>query len=205
VNLRARRADPLAPDDRRRAIIEAVTPLLIRQGANVTTRQMAEAAGIAEGTIFRVFPDKFALVHEAVRVNMDPEPVRRQLAGIDPTTSIEAQVAEAARLILDYSEKVITLFTAVRSLPSKDAHRSSGPPRYVVDANEAIHHSLTELFERHRDRLRIEPALAAAALRSLIFASAHPSMGFGEQFTVDEIVSVLLTGIVEPAPTGVAN
>jgi hypothetical protein len=136
---------------------------------------------------------------------MDPEPVRRQLAGIDPTTSMEAQVAEAARLILDYSEKVIALFTAVRSLPSKDAHRLSGPPRYVVDANEAMHRSLSEFFERHRDRLRIEPALAAAALRSLIFAGAHPSMGFGEAFTVDEIVSVLLTGIVEPAPTGIAN
>ena len=64
------RAEPLAPDDRRRAIVEAVIPLLVERGATATTRQMAEAAGIAEGTIFRVFPDKAALIHEAVRVSL---------------------------------------------------------------------------------------------------------------------------------------
>ena len=49
------RAAPLSPDERRRAIVDAVLPLLIEHGRAVTTRQMAEAAGIAEGTIFRVF------------------------------------------------------------------------------------------------------------------------------------------------------
>ncbi|HUO45747.1 MAG TPA: helix-turn-helix domain-containing protein, partial [Acidimicrobiia bacterium] len=56
------RAEPLAPEDRRQAIVEAVIPLLVERGASVTTREMAEAAGIAEGTIFRVFPDKCALI-----------------------------------------------------------------------------------------------------------------------------------------------
>ena len=44
-------------------IVDAVVPLLLEHGGDVTTRQIAEAAGIAEGTIFRVFPDKAALLH----------------------------------------------------------------------------------------------------------------------------------------------
>ena len=45
----------MSSDNRRRAIVEAITPLLIEHGGGVTTRQMAEAAGIAEGTIFPSF------------------------------------------------------------------------------------------------------------------------------------------------------
>jgi AcrR family transcriptional regulator len=195
VNLRAQRAEPLAPDDRRLVIIKAVTPLLVDRGAAVTTREMAEAAEIAEGTIFRVFPDKVALIHEAIKLSMDPAPVCKQISEINPGAPIEAQLAEATRIILDYSERVIALVTAIRTMPSKETHRPAGPPPYVVEANTAIQKSLTGLFERHRQRLRIKPARAAAAFRGLTFANFHPAMGFGEKLTVDEIVSVLLTGV----------
>ena len=56
-----RRVAPLAPDDRRAALIEATLPLLREHGTAVSTRQIADAAGVAEGTIFRVFPDKNSL------------------------------------------------------------------------------------------------------------------------------------------------
>ena len=67
-----RRAAPMAADDRRQAIVDAVVPLLLEQGGDVTTRQIAEAAGIAEGTIFRVFPDKAALLRRGGRGGDQP-------------------------------------------------------------------------------------------------------------------------------------
>ena len=65
-------------------------------------------------------------------------------------------------------------------------------------ANGAINQSLAQIFERHRDQLRIDPARAASAFRGLLLANAHPTMELTERLTIDEIVSVLLTGIVTP-------
>ena len=72
------RALPLAPEERRKAILDAVIPLLISRGSNVTTAEMADAAGIAEGTIFRVFPDKPSLLHEALKSSFDPAPTLKR-------------------------------------------------------------------------------------------------------------------------------
>jgi AcrR family transcriptional regulator len=203
VIAKSTRAEPLAPDDRRRAIIAAVIPLLTEHGSAVTTKQMAEAAGIAEGTIFRVFPDKHALIHEAVRFSMDPGPVVNGLSEIYPSAPIEVQLAEAARIMLERFEGVIALINALRTTPSPDAAPPPGPPAFVAEANAAINDALTELFERHSDRLRIEPSRAAAAFRGLILAGGHPLISRGEKLTIDEIVDVLLSGIVNPVSQAV--
>ena len=70
----------LPADERRAAIIDAVVPLLREYGEAVTCRQIADAAGIAEGTIFRVFADKDELLARRVRAAVDLAPAR----SIDP-------------------------------------------------------------------------------------------------------------------------
>ncbi|WP_395653607.1 helix-turn-helix domain-containing protein, partial [Phycicoccus elongatus] len=61
-----RRAPALAPEDRRAALVEVTLPLVLEHGRAVTTAQIAEAAGVAQGTIFRVFATKEELVEEAI-------------------------------------------------------------------------------------------------------------------------------------------
>ncbi len=56
------RATPLPRDERRAALIAATEPLLEQFGREVSTRQIADAAGVAEGTIFRVFATKESLI-----------------------------------------------------------------------------------------------------------------------------------------------
>ena len=72
---KTKRASALPPDERRSMIVAATLPLLLEHGEMVTTRQIAEAAGIAEGTIFRVFADKDELIAAVIEAALDPEPL----------------------------------------------------------------------------------------------------------------------------------
>ncbi len=49
--------------ERRESIVAAVLPLVRERGVLPSTREIAQAAGVAEGTIFGVFDDKRALMH----------------------------------------------------------------------------------------------------------------------------------------------
>jgi AcrR family transcriptional regulator len=183
--------------DRRRAILDAVIPLLIEKGASVTTAEMARAAGIAEGTIFRVFADKAALIREAVKATMDPSPVKEAIQAISPSESLQASLAVAARALLDHFSRVIALAELLRSMPMPSGARESEGRRLIAESSAEISAVLTDLFKRHGDELRVVPAKACAALRGLIFASGHPMVPPDERLTVDEVVAVLLSGILQ--------
>ncbi len=196
-----RRAEPLPREDRRLAIIEAITPLLVARGAAVTTREMAEAAGIAEGTIFGVFPDKTALIHEAVKVSMDPAPILSALAEIYPAAPLEVQLAEATRILLEHFERITVLVGILRTMPNPGGGPPAGARRYVAESHATVLAAVTDLFERHTDRLRIEPARAAAAFQGLIFARLQPMLSPDEKLTTEEIVGILLSGVSDPVKT----
>jgi len=185
----------MAAGDRRRAILSAVIPLLIEKGASLTTAEMAEAAGIAEGTIFRVFPDKSALIYEAVKATMDPQPVADAVREIDPSAPLRTQLGEAARVMLDHFNRVIALAELLRSMPAAHDSPRCDVRRLITEANAVISAALSELFERHSEELRLPPAKAIAALRGLIFASGHPLLPRGERLSIDEVVAVLISGI----------
>jgi len=85
---RAGRAAPLPPDERRAAILRAVRPVLLERGVAATTRELAEAAGVAEGTLFRVFDDKLSLIGQAAFVAADPADAVPDLDAIDRALSL---------------------------------------------------------------------------------------------------------------------
>lgn len=199
---RHERAKPLPPDDRRKAIIKAVTPLLLTKGSAVTSREMAEAAGIAEGTIFRVFKDKASVIIDAIKAGMDPAPVQDALAGIPAVLSMESQLEEATRELLEWSDRVATLFGVLRTVHTSTGDRPCGGRRFFTESNAAILSALTDLFERHRERLTVTPSRAAVAFRGFVFASAHPMSD--EKLTPAEIVGMLLAGIAMPGGDGPA-
>ena len=89
------RATPLPPDERRAAILLAVRPVILARGAAVTSRELAEAAGVAEGTLFRVFTDKVTLVREAVLAAVDPADAIPEIHGDRPDPAAAGQAPAA--------------------------------------------------------------------------------------------------------------
>ena len=71
-------------DDRRAALIAATEPLLERFGREVSTRRVAEAAGVAEGTIFRAFATKEDLIDAVIEDAFDNQRTCDALAKVDP-------------------------------------------------------------------------------------------------------------------------
>jgi AcrR family transcriptional regulator len=189
------RAEPLPADDRRRAIVEAVIPLLLERGPSVTTREMAEAAGIAEGTIFRVFPDKTSVIHEAVKASMDPQQIRQAIAAIPATVPLADQLDAAAGILVGRTERVAALVGVLRAAGSAGGGPPKGAQQFVMDANTAILGALTGLFERNRAAIRVDPLQAATAFRGYVFAIAHPLVAVPERPTTGEIVDVMMNGI----------
>lgn len=206
------RAAPMAPDDRRSAIVDAVIPLLIQRGAGVTTRQIAEAAGVAEGTIYRAFPDKCTLMHAAARATMDPSRSGRALTGIDPALDLHETVRRIAEHLLERMENVLAVMMAIRGLgprattdsaeqPTGSPREGStagpptGPPAFVTEANRALLATVTAVLERHREQLDVSPERAALLLRSLVFGSRHPGMDDVSALTAEEIATALVAGI----------
>ena len=176
--------------------MDAVAPLLLEHGAGVTTRQIAEAAGVAEGTLFRVFPDKASLLHATAHSMLDPERSRRAFCDIDPTLSLDQMVAVVTEQLVDSTRQVMAVLMALRGLPAEhDRPARHGPPPFVIESYRALTQGLTELFDRYRDELRVEPERAALLLRALVFGARQPWTDPSQSPTTDEIASVLLTGL----------
>jgi AcrR family transcriptional regulator len=182
---------------RRASIVAAALPLLRRHGVGVTTRQIATAAGVAEGTLFRVFPDKDALIAAAVDAAFDPAPAEAQLRAIDRRRSLRDQMVAAVEVLQRRVEQVWHLMSilgmsAPPERPGPAAGRGRGP---AVAPDAAIRAQLVAIFEPHRDELRCTPAHAARLLRLMTFAGTHPRITENQPLGAAEVVAILLDGI----------
>ena len=185
----------MAAEDRRRAILDAAVPLLISRGASVTTAEVARAADIAEGTLFRAFPDKSALILEAARSAMNPARVTDAIRAIDPSLDLEAQLSAAAGLLRDYFNQMTAIGESLRTASIQGGTKQGDVARLIRDSSASITSALVALFEQHRAALRVSPSAAVAAFRGLVFASAHPMLPPRERLSTGDVVGVLMSGI----------
>lgn len=186
----------MPPEQRRAAIIEATLPLLRLHGRMVTTRQIADAAGIAEGTVFRVFDSKDELIDAAVAYAFQPGQVTVLLAQIDPALGLRDRLVEVTRIM---QERFVSSFGLIRALGLL------GPPANVNDDEEGrriwraeILGAIVELIGPDAASLRVPPAEAVRILRLLTFAGSHAEVADGNLMSPEEIVDTLLHGLLTP-------
>lgn len=209
------RAPALPLDQRRAAILEAAIAVLRDHGQAATTRAIAEAAGVAEGTLFRAFSTKEELVCAALDQATDPTPVLARLDQVEHTLPLQERLVDAVTILQGRYQEVIELMHTMGIVHPPDgsarhAHTphhpgghgtedaadgsdtagARGPRRWRQPVVEA----LTALIEPDADQLRVPVAELVDLVGLLTFAGSHPTLTQGRILSPATIVAVLLDG-----------
>ena len=209
----SRRAAPLPADERRAAIVTAALPLMRRLGTEITTRQIAEAAGVAEGTIFRVFPDKAAVLRASFEQAWDPARAEADLSGIAEDLDLPDRLTQIVQIIETRVAEIWQLFSMARAAfdPDRPGDRRGTKREHSGHRSRAgrspDHLQLREQGERRmavavaralapaNGELRISPAAAARLISPLVFGCVHPQLADRDRLNTADIVDFLLDGL----------
>lgn len=200
-----RRAPAMSQDERRAAIVRSTLPLLLEHGGAVSTSQIAAAAGIAEGTVFRAFKDKADLLVACMQAGMDSSEVVARIGAIGNQSPLHERLTEGVRALSGYMDRIWALGQAMRAggvgpevmqrrMHGDDTPREPGPPPELIQVSQAM----SGLFDAGADNLRVDPERAVRMLLALVFSNRMQSAGFGEPFDDPaEIVDLFLHGVID--------
>ncbi|WP_433870123.1 TetR/AcrR family transcriptional regulator [Saccharopolyspora sp. CA-218241] len=192
---RRRRSPAMSADKRRAAIVDAALPLLAEHGATVTTRQIALAADVAEGTLFRVFPDKEAILRACVGALLDTGEVTAEIRALPADAELADRLTDAAELFLAHFERagqlMHALVTTGQDLRELDPDDDPGSARtaYFREMRAA----LAEATGTEAAALRIEPEELAAMLLGQLMG-LHLDQDQDRRNAVRRRIDVLLRG-----------
>ena len=193
TEVRRERARPLSPEERLDKLIDATLSLLREHGRAVTTRQIAEAAGVAEGTIFRVVESKEELVEAAIARAFEPGALVERVEEIDPELPLRDRLVALAGILQQRFRATFELMRKVGMVrPADHVHDS---PEFQA-RREQLSALLQRVVAADADRLAVPPEEFVHRLRLLTFAGSHPHISDGRLLTPEQIVDTVMHGLM---------
>ena len=183
------------PEQRRAMIVAAALPLVVEYGASVTTAKIARAAGIGEGTIFRVFPDKDAVLAACMAAALRPDEAVAHLGAISLDQPLPDRLAEAVEVMRGYLTRMGAVAGAMVAAGRPERRPSSTSDGPLPDREAGLaapRAALAALFEPERDRLRLAPERVADAFQMLVMTSGRP--GMAEPLSTEDMIDLFLNG-----------
>lgn len=172
-------------------IAKAAVPLLLEHGQGLTTRQLAEHLGIAEGTIFRAFGDKDSLVRAAVDQFFEQSRARMAEGLVDPSLPLEEKVAILVRGTRTWMQSMLRMLSL---LDREDAAQYFSRPR-----DDKYRAAVAAIFAPDADRLTIPVERLGAVMRIAGIAARAAQVDESAALTDDELVRLILYGIAGEA------
>ena len=187
----------MTPEQRRDQLVDVTLELLRLHGRAVTTRQIADRAGIAEGTIFRVVETKEELVDAAIARAFRPGGLEERIAEIDPRLPLEDRLVRLVSIMQQRFRATFDLMHKVGMVR---------PPDHVHDGEEAVAirvrmgELLAGVVGDDADALDVTVEEFVHRLRLLTFSGSHPHIADGHLLTPEQVVSTLLHGLLKRNP-----
>jgi AcrR family transcriptional regulator len=193
------RAKPMTPDERREAIVAATLPLLLEQGPEISTSQIAEAARVAEGTIFRVFETKADLIHATIHAALEPTAALAQIGTLDPSDTLEQRVVAVFTILSEQLTRTRALFVHLAGvgLGRPRPHPQLGPAPGQTDGRLRMLEATTTALAPYADQLRVPVVTAAKLLNALAFAAGFGTSADDPPPTAESLATTVLYGIAQ--------
>ena len=196
----------LRGENTRQRLIDATTALVRQLGyANVTTRAIAAAADVAEGTLYRHFSDKRSLFMAAVMERNAPIlAASASLPSLAGTGTVLGNLTTVLRTIALLQTDIVPLEQAMISdptllpIPGEGQQIPVGGPPFDVAQYLAAEQSLG------RVRADCDPTLAAVSLLAMLYGlGIHPITGsaLAESPLLDSAVRFFVNGVAETPGT----
>lgn len=182
-------------------ILEAARETFFEHGIQATTAQIAERAGISEGTIFRRFGTKHDLFLAAMDLEDPPEWVDR-LEAFDGHRELRAFLSSLGGDIVDFYLEMIPKWNMIDS--------NIDPGEMLDDPEEAppvkVLRQLMEFFETQREAGRLGPCDPEVVAR--MYVGSLFQYAFAETAGVNEVMGLdrelYLEGVVDQLFDGIA-
>jgi AcrR family transcriptional regulator len=189
------RATPMTPDARRRALVAAARPLIAAHGPEVSTKRIAEAAGVAEGTIFRVFDTKADLIAAVLTDSFSPDALVAAIENVPQTDHLPTLVSGLLRVLRDDMESNRGLHSILTHPDTPARLRDCGASRY--ERGHATGIAIGRRLKPFSDELTLSLPKAAVVISAVAFV-ASPMLPTGVAFDdLDDLTTILLHGIAK--------
>lgn len=199
-----RMARPRSIDDQE--ILQAAQAVFLERGISGTTAEVAERAGVSEGSIFNRFGSKRALFHQALKPNPELEPWVQGLEARIGQGDLRDQLVEITTAGIEFFRRMMPLMMMLMCNP-QDPEKPSDPTDIPGDAPIRVMRRVAAYFEAEKrlGRLRdVDTEILARAILAGMTQYAFFEALLRKQGRSPLPVGVYAQGLVDVLWNGVA-